>query len=142
MLKEITFINFRCFERHAVPLDAITIAVGQNNAGKSTFVGGLRLIALVRERFRNLNFNAPPKWLSLPSWYRGVSPSVENLNINFPTICYRYGDPPAQVAAIFENDCKIEVYLHLKAAYMPCFMVLRITSSIPKPRRAKLPTVD
>jgi AAA15 family ATPase/GTPase len=91
MLKQITFSNFRCFESHTVPLQGVTIAVGKNNAGKSTFVEGLRVIALVCNRFRNLSFKSPPKWLNLSARYNGVSPSMENLGIDFPALCYGYG---------------------------------------------------
>lgn len=116
MLREITFTNYRCFETHTIPIGAVTIAVGQNNAGKSTFVEGLRIVAIVCGRFKNLAFNPPPKWLDLNNAHRGVSPSAENLNINFQTIVHRYGEPPACITAIFTNNCKVVVYLHPEGA--------------------------
>lgn len=45
-VRKIQFINYKCFEDATIPLREITIAVGKNNAGKSTMIEGLRLIAL------------------------------------------------------------------------------------------------
>ena len=46
MLEKIQFINYKCFENATIPLREITIAVGKNNAGKSTMIEGLRLLSL------------------------------------------------------------------------------------------------
>ncbi len=62
MLRSIEFQNYRCFEEHSLPVNKETIIVGRNNAGKSTIVEGLRLISLITQRYKNLNYKSvkPP----------------------------------------------------------------------------------
>ena len=57
MLSEISLRNFKCFSRHTIPLRAITVIVGRNNAGKSTIVEALRLVSLVASRLEFLPFS-------------------------------------------------------------------------------------
>src|SRR5438093_1148943 len=47
MLTELRLQNFRCFQDHAVPFKATSIAIGRNNAGKSTLVEALRLVEIM-----------------------------------------------------------------------------------------------
>jgi predicted ATP-dependent endonuclease of OLD family len=42
--------NFRGFVDHRVPLKQTSVLVGANNAGRSTIVEALRLIAVITER--------------------------------------------------------------------------------------------
>jgi len=64
MLSEIILRNFKCFSRHTIPLRAITVIVGRNNAGKSTIVEALRLVSLVTSRLEFLPFLDVPRWPS------------------------------------------------------------------------------
>jgi len=43
MLTRLEIENFRGFKKHEMPLNAVTLIVGRNNAGKSTVVEALRL---------------------------------------------------------------------------------------------------
>jgi AAA15 family ATPase/GTPase len=63
MLKTLEFDNYRCFSAHSLPLKKETIIVGKNNAGKSTVIEGFRLVGLITERYKNLNFHDVPDWL-------------------------------------------------------------------------------
>ena len=48
MIKELRLENFRGFDDHRIPFNPRTIVVvGKNNAGKSTIVEALRLVALI-----------------------------------------------------------------------------------------------
>lgn len=60
MLEKIQFINYKCFEDATIPLREITIAVGKNNAGKSTMIEGLRLIALAIKSGKKHNYKDLP----------------------------------------------------------------------------------
>lgn len=108
MLVEIFLSNFRGFEEHSLELRPTTIAVGRNNAGKSSLVEALRLISIVTDRLENLNFRNPPSWTQLPRRSPGVAPAINNIGINFEGICHRYSDPPAKVTARFEGGEMIE----------------------------------
>lgn len=111
MLTEISLANYRGFDSHSLPLRQFTIAVGQNNAGKSTLVEALRLIAIVTERYRSLAYRQPPAWADLPMRDIGVSPSLEGAEINFATLYHRYGDPPAKVNATFSGGESLAISL-------------------------------
>lgn len=58
MLKNVRLENFRGFKSHETPLNQTDIVVGKNNAGKSTLVEALRLIALVSNRYHNAVYKA------------------------------------------------------------------------------------
>jgi energy-coupling factor transporter ATP-binding protein EcfA2 len=111
LLTSLHLENFRAFADHTLALRRLTIVVGRNNAGKSTIVEALRLVALITRRFRNLNFRGVPTWLNVPRIYRGVTPDLSYGGFNFETVFHRYGDPPAVVTAAFDNGVKISMYI-------------------------------
>lgn len=111
MLKSIRLENYRCFDEHDLSLRQVTIMVGRNNAGKSTVVEALRLVALVAERVGKLNFKDVPGWLELPRIQRGLSPSTRNLAVDFRGVFHRYGDPPAKIISEFDSGDRIEIYI-------------------------------
>lgn len=111
MITRLRMKNFRCFDRHTLPLRPTTIIVGRNNAGKSTVIEALRLISLVANRCHGLAFRDVPDWLPLPRAYRGVTPSLQGTDLSFDTVFHRYGEPPASVTAMFSNGSIIEAYV-------------------------------
>jgi hypothetical protein len=52
-----------------------------------------------------------PSWLEIPKVNRGVSPSLDNQDINFSSIFHRYGDPPATVGAQFDSGVEVTIYI-------------------------------
>lgn len=111
MLKEIKLNNYRGFQEHTIPIREFTIAVGENNAGKSTLVEALRLLSIVTARYKNLPFRRPPSWANLPLRYRGVSPSLRSTEVQFQTLYHHYAEPPAVVTAVFDSSVTITMYL-------------------------------
>ncbi|WP_213613630.1 MULTISPECIES: AAA family ATPase [Paenibacillus] len=111
MLKDLSITNFRCYRRHTIPFKNISIIVGKNNAGKSTIVEALRLVALVLHRYPNLAYVEPPSWTGLPRAVRGVTPSLKGMEFNSDSLFYRYGSPPAIIKATFEKGESVEVLL-------------------------------
>lgn len=110
MLSSLQITNFRGFEDHEIPLRDLTIIVGRNNAGKSTIVEALRLVAVVTSRLPNLNFRAAPRWVTAPR-YRGVSPDVDRTGFDFKTVFHHYSDPPATIQAVFGDGARIAVHI-------------------------------
>ncbi|HLE02674.1 MAG TPA: AAA family ATPase, partial [Dehalococcoidia bacterium] len=110
MLNSIRLQNFRGFRDHLLPLRRQTIIVGANNAGKSTAIEAMRLVSLVANRYRNLNYSHPPPESGLPVMLWVASPSLENFNINFDHLYYLLGDPPAVITAQFTGG-EIAIYL-------------------------------
>src|SRR5882762_5301179 len=111
MLVGLELKKFRGFEDHEIPLKAVTVIVGRNNAGKSTIVEALRLVAIITTRYEYLNFHNPPDWSNLPLIMRGVSPSLSLAEFDFSTAIYRYLDPPAEVIARFDNGTRIRIFI-------------------------------
>lgn len=111
MLKELHLQNFKCFEDHVLPLEPTTIIVGRNNAGKTTIVEALRLLSIIVGRYQSLQYSNVPRWLEIPRWCRGVSPSLRGMEFNFENVFHRYGDPPATITATFEAGETVTVYI-------------------------------
>lgn len=115
LLESIRLQNFRGFEDHLAPLCETTIVVGANNAGKSTIVEALRLVALVTDRFRRGTgrFVASPNWLNHSAAFDGLSPSVRGMPSDGfeATIFHRYGPPPAILTATFESGASVMVFV-------------------------------
>lgn len=111
MLESIIFKNYRCFSDHELPTNHETIIVGRNNAGKSTIVEGLRLVAIITERYKNLVFKNVPSWIDLPKAHKGVGVSLSGLNMSWENIFHRYQDPPGKILATFSNGYKMTVYI-------------------------------
>jgi hypothetical protein len=111
VLKEVRLQNFRCFEEHTIPLRNCTVAVGKNNAGKSTLVDALRIVSIVTSRLRTMTFRNPPRWADLPIREVGISPSLAGIEFNSENLFHRYGDPPAVIMARFSSSASLKIYL-------------------------------
>ena len=111
MLAEIKLINFRCFSEHVIPLKQTSVIIGRNNAGKSTVVEAIRLVAIVAARYKSLTYKSPTDWPDLPKREMGVSPSLKGMEFNFETVFHRYGDPPSVIIANFDNNNSIKIYI-------------------------------
>lgn len=85
MLTRLHIQNFRCFRNHTVPFNAITIAIGRNNAGKSILVEALRLVAIVTARYRSLTYHDPPRASDIPRREVGVTASLKGMEFSEDT---------------------------------------------------------
>jgi hypothetical protein len=116
MLESLQIENFRGFEDSRVPLRETTIVVGGNNAGKSTLVEALRLVALVTSRFLRGTgrFVPPPSWLDHPAaLFEGLSPALRGAPSDGAerNLFFRYGDPPALLTARFATGATALVFV-------------------------------
>ncbi|MDG6027441.1 MAG: ATP-dependent endonuclease [Candidatus Brocadia sp.] len=111
MISELRLQNFRCFSDHVVPFKRTSIVIGRNNAGKSTLVEALRLVAIVASRYKSLSYHDPIDLHDIPRREVGVSPSLKGLEFNFRSVFHRYRDPPAIITVIFDNDTSIKIYV-------------------------------
>jgi len=122
MLQSLELENYRCFDKHKIDFKNTVIIVGQNNAGKSTIVEALRLVSIVASR--NLNFLNVPKWLDLPSTYKGVKPSITGLDFPTKNIFHNYQDGPAKVVAHFLSKARIEIYIGVHEKELEVFAII------------------
>ena len=144
MLEKLTLKNYRGFDDHSLPLRSLSVVVGHNNAGKSTLVEALRILSIVTERTGTLNFRDPPSWTELPKLHRGVSPSLDGLEIQSDTITHRYTNTPAEVRATFSTGESIQL---LVTADRRSFAVLRdseggVISTKGRARQANFPELQ
>jgi AAA ATPase-like protein len=112
VLVSLHLTNFRGFEEHEIPLRKLTVIVGANNAGKSTVVEGLRLVALSVARFSGgAGFGPIPDWLDHPEAYRGITPVARTLEGADQSMLYLYGGPPALIKARFSSGATVLVFV-------------------------------
>lgn len=111
MLQKIVIKNYRCYDIHEIEFRELTVIVGKNNAGKSTLIEALRLVALALSRFRYVNYHPPPAWLEIPIRARGIKPSLKNFGFNIENLFHNYGDPPSEIIAEFSNKLKVIIYV-------------------------------
>ncbi len=115
MIESLRLQNFRGFTDHLVPLKQTTVLVGANNAGKSTIVEALRIVAVVADRLRNphARFVEPPMWLEGEQALIGVAPAVLGLPSDGAarSLFYAYDPPPAILSATFSGGAKVSVFI-------------------------------
>lgn len=105
--------NFRCFDDHTVLFEDSVVAVGKNNAGKSSLIEALRLVAAVVNR-RAARFVPAPAWLELPRFKKGIAPGISELGLNLNSVFHRYGNPPAIITASFIGGTVVTLYVGLE----------------------------
>lgn len=91
-ITSITFENFRGFERYSLSLKHVNVLVGNNNAGKSTVLAGLRLLAA---GLRTANARSPELW-------PGVG-GARRLGYRLPT-----ADLPISLSTIHTDDREVD----------------------------------
>lgn len=116
MLQTLRLQNFRCFNDHTVAFHPGTVVVGRNNAGKSTIVEALHLVAAVVNR-KAASFTKPPSQSPLSGFQRVIIPKITHLAVNLQTAFHRYGDPPAIVTASFTGNATVTVYMDKEGVY-------------------------
>ena len=118
MLKKLVFKNYRCFEHSEIALRNIAILVGNNNAGKSTVIEALRIVAYTAQHFHTARYVSPPSSLQLPAITKGINLNLSGLKIDLRTVVFQYKeDTNAEIVAHFDQDIKIKVYLTADVAF-------------------------
>lgn len=121
MLKKIEFENYRCFSRASLDFRDMTIIVGKNNAGKSTIIEALRLVAAAQKKSKSTNYTDLPRFLGRPNTYKGFSLNTDKLKIDLRTVIHFYTGDYARVIATFENNVSVQIYLYIENVYVVIF---------------------
>jgi hypothetical protein len=144
VLTSMKLVNFRCFREHEFHFSSLNIAVGLNNAGKSTLAEALRIVSIASARLRTANYRPPPDWLTIPRNLEGFQFSLQNQQINFDNMFHRYGDPPATIKADFGDQGRLLIYV-AGASKTHC-VVYNAAGKVLKSRDAsknsRIPTLD
>ena len=110
MINKLIIKNFRCYENTTISLQSTSILVGRNNAGKSTLIEALKVIATVVRKYQNAQYMRPPEWVPNET-DNGIMPSMENQGISDRGLFYMYGNAPAIIEAFFSNGCVIKAFI-------------------------------
>lgn len=102
MIKKLRIKNFRCYEDTTITLQNTSILVGRNNAGKSTLIEVLKVIAAIVRKYQKSQYTNPPEWVPNET-DNGIMPSMENQGISDRGIFYMYGNAPAIIEAFFST---------------------------------------
>lgn len=115
MLDSIYIENYRGFKKHTLKFKDLTLMVGKNNAGKSTIIEILRIVALITKKYKYLTFKDVPSWISNlhteESRFRikGISPEIKRIIRQYNSIPHRYdGIPYAKIT--FTDKSSIEIF--------------------------------
>ncbi|HVZ18411.1 MAG TPA: AAA family ATPase, partial [Terriglobales bacterium] len=144
MITSLKLVNFRCFRDHEFEFGDTNVAVGLNNAGKSTLAEALRIVSIASSRLKNLAYRDPPNWLLLPKSQCGCSFSMSNLQIDFDRFFNHYREPPATIRARFSNNSELRIYIG-GPGKTHCVVVNgagHISRTQTAARRCKIPSVD
>lgn len=103
--------NYRCFDDHTVDFGRATVVVGKNNAGKSTLIEAVRLVAVALRRFRNPVASQAPRWLDDFAPGNGQRLDLSRLGVQSENIFHRYGEPPAILEARFADRSRLILFI-------------------------------
>ena len=121
MIEEIQFENYRCFEKSSISYKDLVVIVGKNNAGKSSMIEALRMIAYASGKAQRTNYRAVVSGLGISSRHKGIRIDTEKLKIDLRGIVYLYEDKVAKVTAVFDDGCKIVIIANTEIAFAVLF---------------------
>lgn len=82
MLKSILLENYKCYKKSKLLFKDISIIVGSNNAGKSTLIEALRLIAFAAGKCKSVVYIEMPSEFNLPKAQKGFRINTSNLDVD------------------------------------------------------------
>lgn len=117
MLEKIELEKYRCFEKTKMSVRELTVIVGKNNSGKSSFIEALRMIAMATRKCAYTKYIYLPESLNLPLQTKGFRLPVEQLRIDLRGVVYYYQAETAKITATFKGNIKIVVYINEDVAF-------------------------
>lgn len=116
-IRSVQLKNFRGFKDHTVALDQLSILVGQNNAGKSTLIDALRLLAVAIRKTGQATYIPAPEWLGDHAKGMGFKSSFETVDFDFGNVHHNYEvDAPAQLQIFYTNKSRVTLWLGRNSA--------------------------
>lgn len=112
LVRSVQLENFRGFREHTVSLDSLSVLVGQNNAGKSTFIDAVRLLAVAVRKAEGATYAPLPDWLRGYTVGAGFRTTFETVDFDFGNIHHNYNrDQPARLQLYYVNRSKVVLWL-------------------------------
>ncbi len=120
-LKSINIKNYKCFKNISFSLKDINILIGENNAGKSTVIEAIKLIAFGIDRANLGRFSECPEFMEEPLIYRCIVLNIDNLLIDIISAGYKYSKEPSTIIAYFDNNIKTKITIFENKVYFQIF---------------------
>lgn len=117
MIEYIKLENYRCFEKTKVKLKDNVVIAGKNNAGKSTIVEALRMVAYACRKSVQTIYKEPPYGMEISARERGIRIDVDSLKIDLRGVIYFYRSGFAYIEAGLENGCRIKIKISNEQAF-------------------------
>lgn len=112
MLQSLRLQNFRGFRDHTVEFPQFCVLMGQNNAGKTTIIEALRIIALAQAKAPQANFRAVPDWLAPELTGPVYQVSLSSIGFEHDTVHHQYeSQNPAIIIATLKNNCSVKIVI-------------------------------
>ncbi|MEO8547705.1 MAG: AAA family ATPase [Sphingomicrobium sp.] len=104
--------NFRGFRDHTVSLLPTTVLVGQNNAGKSTLIDALRILAIAIRRAGTARYEGTPEWLGQAATGVGYRLLFDTIDFDFTNLQYNHDRAePAVLTLTYDSNVSAKVWL-------------------------------
>jgi energy-coupling factor transporter ATP-binding protein EcfA2 len=103
MLERVEIENYKAFGRYELPLGPRALLIGPNNAGKSTLVSALRLIAHLARPAQIR------RYARLALGQAGVEVDLEALHIPAVNVAHRYSEQPSRISAFFSENLEMRI---------------------------------
>lgn len=111
-LKSINIKNFKCFSDVSFSIKDINILIGENNAGKSTTIEAITLIAYGIEKLKNGKYTQCPIAISENHRDKCIKLNIESLLIDISNANYKYDKTlTPKITAYFNNNSRVEIYI-------------------------------
>lgn len=118
MLKSLELENYRCFEKTKVIFKDVVIIAGKNNAGKSTMIEALRIVAHACGKSVRVAYQTAPYGLEISQQLKGIRIDVDKLKIDLRGIVHFYDENKmALIKAELDNGCQVVVKLNNTSAF-------------------------
>lgn len=105
MLERVEIENFKAFERYELTLGPRALLIGPNNAGKSTLVSALRVIAHLARPAQIR------RYARAELGQGGVEVDLEALHIPAVNVAHKYFEGPSRVSAFFSENLEMRIML-------------------------------
>lgn len=111
-LKSIHIKNYKCFSDVSFSIKDINILIGENNAGKSTTIEAITLIAYGIEKLKNGKYTQCPLVISENHRDKCIKLNIESLLIDILNANYKYDKTlTPKITAYFNNNSKVEIHI-------------------------------
>ncbi len=150
-VRSVKLRNFRGFREFSVSFQKFSVVVGQNNAGKSTLIEALRILAIASRKALSSTFVTAPQWLRGHTVGFGFTISLDTVDFDFRNVQHNQNrDEPSVLEVTFFDGRSITVFVGRFSGEIFCQVQLdrdnraedRKSIGLPFPPIAVMPQVE